>query len=183
MRIATLDLSLRRRSIIGYAAGMAAYVVVVVALYPAFKDSTSLDQLTKDSPGVAALFGISGSLTSPTGWLNANIYANFFPLLILLMTIGYGAWCIAGQERDGHLELVMGLPFSRNRVLGQKVVALVAQAMFLSAVVFVSCLVGRAFELCSASTSAWSPSRSARPPVNAVRRSRSRRPSRQGRIS
>lgn len=147
MRLARLDLSLRRRSIIGYAVGMAVYVLVVVALYPSFKDATNLDQLTKDSPGVAALFGISGSLTSPTGWLSANIYANSFPLLILLLTIGYGAWCIAGQERDGHLELVMGLPFSRGRILGQKITALVSQAVVFSAVVLASCLVGRAFEL------------------------------------
>jgi ABC-2 type transport system permease protein len=146
-RVATLDLALRRRSIIGYSVGMAVYVIVVVALYPSFKDATNLDSLTKDSPGVAALFGISGSLTSPTGWLDANIYANFFPLLLLLLTIGYGSWCIAGQERDGHLELVMALPFPRGQVLLQKIAALVGQAMAFSAVVLVSCLLGRAFEL------------------------------------
>ena len=46
---------------------------------------------------VAALFGATGSLTSPTGWLNANIYSNFLPLVVLLLTIGYGASAIAGQ--------------------------------------------------------------------------------------
>lgn len=145
--IVTLDLSSRRKSIIGYSLGMAVYVIVVVAIYPSFKDSTSLDQLTKDSPGVAALFGISGSLTSPTGWLGANIFANFFPLLILLITIGYGATSLAGQEADGHLELVLSLPFLRSSVVAQKVAALVLQAAVFSAVVFGCVIVGRAFEL------------------------------------
>ncbi|MEP7048208.1 MAG: ABC transporter permease subunit [Ilumatobacteraceae bacterium] len=145
--IVTLDLSTRRKSIIGYSLGMAGYVVVVVALYPSFKDATNLDQLSKDSPGVAALFGISGSLTSPTGWLSANIYANFFPLLMLLITIGYGATSLAGQEADGHLELVLSLPFLRSSVVAQKVAALALQAAAFSAIVFGSAIVGRAFEL------------------------------------
>ena len=108
--ITTLDLSFRRKSLIGYSVGMAVYVLVVVVLYPSFKDSTDLDTFTESSPGVAALFGIAGSLTSPVGWLSANVYANFFPLILLVLTIGYGAFCLAGQERDGQLELVLSLP-------------------------------------------------------------------------
>ncbi|CAN5627657.1 hypothetical protein BH10ACT2_BH10ACT2_27550 [soil metagenome] len=145
--IVTLDLSSRRKSIIGYSLGMAVYALVVVALYPSFKDATNLDQLTKDSPGVAALFGISGSLTSPIGWLSANIYANFFPLLILLITIGYGASSLAGQEADGRLELVLSLPLLRSSVVAQKISALVIQATAFAAVVFGCVMVGRAFEL------------------------------------
>jgi beta-exotoxin I transport system permease protein len=145
--IATLDLSFRRRSTIGYSIGMALYVLVVVALYPSFKDATNLDQLTQNSPGVAALFGISGSLTSPTGWLSANIYANFFPLLILLITIGYGAWCLAGQEADGRLELVMSLPFSRTRIVLEKLWLLAFLALVFSMVVYLCVLVGIRFDL------------------------------------
>lgn len=147
VEITTLDLSFRRRSIIGYSIGMALYVLVVVALYPSFKDATNLDQLTKDSPGVAALFGISGSLTSPTGWLSANIYANFFPVLILLITVGYGAWCLAGQEVDGRLELVMSLPFARRQIVVQKLGVLTVLSLTFSIAVFLCVLVGVWFEL------------------------------------
>jgi ABC-2 type transport system permease protein len=147
LEITTLDLSFRRRSIVGYTVGMALYVFIVVALYPAFKNSTELDSLTSSSPGVAALFGISGSLTSPTGWMNANVYANFFPLIVLLLTIGYGAAAIAGQEKDGHLELVLSLPFARRRVMRDKVGALVLQTIVLCAITFLTVLTGHWFEL------------------------------------
>lgn len=40
--ITRLDLRLRRRSAVGYAAGIAVYTLHVVALYPSFKSSTSL---------------------------------------------------------------------------------------------------------------------------------------------
>lgn len=147
VEVATLDLSFRRKSTIGYSIGMALYVLVIVALYPSFKDATNLDQLTQNSPGVAALFGISGSLTSPNGWLSANIYANFFPLLILLITIGYGAWCIAGQEADGRLELVMSLPFARRSVALQKLGVLTFLAVVFSVIVFLCVLAGIRFDL------------------------------------
>lgn len=145
--ILTLDLSFRRRSIIGYSIGLALYVLVVVVLYPAFRNSTELDQLATSSPGVAAIFGIAGSLTSPTGWMNANVYANFFPLIVLLLAVGYGGAGTAGQEDDGHLELILALPFARARVLGEKIACLVAQVGILAVAVFATVLVGRWFQL------------------------------------
>jgi ABC-2 type transport system permease protein len=147
LEIATLDLSLRRKARIGFTVGLVLYVVVIVALYPSFKNSSELDNLTKNSPGVAALFGISGSLTSPVGWMNANVWANFFPLIILLLTIGYGASAIAGQEKDGHLELVLSLPFSRHRLVTQKIGALTFQSLILCFFTLLAGLTGRWFDL------------------------------------
>ena len=82
--VTRLDLRLRRRSLLGYTAGMALYALIIVALYPQFKDSVSLNQITKNGSAVAALFGATGSLTSPAGWLDTNIYVNFLPLIMLL---------------------------------------------------------------------------------------------------
>jgi ABC-2 type transport system permease protein len=147
LEITTLDLSFRRKALIGFTVGLVLYVLVIVALYPSFKNSSELDNLTKNSPGVAALFGISGSLTSPVGWMNANVWANFFPLIILLLTIGYGVSAIAGQEKDGHLELVLSLPFSRHCVVAQKIGALALQALTLCLFTFLAVLAGRWFEL------------------------------------
>jgi len=140
-----LDLRLRRRSTLGYAFGLAAYCLIVVAVYPAFKDTTSLDSLSNST--VAALFGVSGSLTSPVGWLNGNIYENFFPLIILLLTMGYGASCIAGQQEDGILGLVASLPMTRTSILGQKVTAMSVMGLVLATTGAICVLAGRAFQL------------------------------------
>lgn len=145
--IARLDLLLRRRGTIGYALGMAAYVFVVVALYPAFKDDTSLNQFTNGNSAVAALFGATGSLTSPAGWLNANIYSNFLPLVVLLLTVGYGASAIAGQDEDGTLGLIITLPLSRRRILAQKAITLIAVAVPAGLATVLVVLAGRGFDL------------------------------------
>jgi len=143
--ITRLDFRLRLRSTIGYAAGMAVYTLIVVALYPAFKNSTSLDSLTGST--AAALFGVTGPLTSPGGWLNGNIYGNFFPLIMLLLTIGYGAAALAGQDEDGTLALITALPVPRRAIVLQKAAAMAVQALLLAAAVTVCVLIGRGFQL------------------------------------
>lgn len=143
--VARLDLRLRRRSTIWYAAGMALYALVVVVLYPAFKHQTSLNSLSGST--AAAVFGITGPLTSPDGWLNANIYSNFFPLIMLLLTIGYGAAALAGQDEDGTLALVTALPIRRRAIVLQKAGAMILQALLLAVAVTVCVLVGRGFQL------------------------------------
>lgn len=132
---------------VGYSVGLALYALVVVAIYPAFKNSTSLDNLIRNDATAAALFGVTGKITSSGGWLNANIYANFFPLIMLLLTVGYGAASLAGQNENGTLCLVVALPIPRTRLVAQKIFALVLQAALLAVVVAIVVVIGRSFDL------------------------------------
>ena len=145
--VSRLDLRLRRRSLLGYTAGMALYALIIVALYPQFKNSVSLDQITKNGNAVAALLGATGTLTSPAGWLDANIYANFLPLIMLLITVGYGASCIAGQDEDGTLSLTTALPIPRRAILLQKALTLAVQAALLGLATTICVVIGRGFGL------------------------------------
>jgi ABC-2 type transport system permease protein len=145
--IARLDLANRRRSLTGYCLGMAVYALVVVAMYPAFKTSTSLDKLIHSDSTAAALFGVTGRVSSSGGWLNGNIYANFFPLIMLLLTIGYGAACLAGQDEDGTLGPLAALPVRRTAIVAQKTAAMATQAALLAAAVAVLVIIGRSFQL------------------------------------
>jgi beta-exotoxin I transport system permease protein len=145
--IARLDIANRWRSIVGYSLGMAVYTFAVVALYPAFKDSTSLDEFIASDPTASALFGVTGSLTTPAGWLNGNIYANFLPLVMLLLTIGYGAAALAGQDEDGTLCLIAVLPIRRRSIVFEKTAAMALQALVLATTVGAVVLVGRSFDL------------------------------------
>jgi len=145
--ITRLDIARRRRSLLGYCLGMAIYALLVVAMYPAFKTSTSLDNLIRSDSTAAALFGVTGPISSTGGWLNGNIYANFFPLIMLLLTIGYGAACLAGQDEDGTLGLLAALPVRRTAIVSQKAAAMAAQAAALAATVAVLVIIGRSFQL------------------------------------
>ena len=145
--IARLDLSARRRSLLGYSLGMAVYSLIVIVLYPAFRQSASLDKLIQSDPTGAALFGVTGKISSSDGWLNGNIYANFLPLVMLLVTIGYGSAALAGQDEDGTLCLLATLPIRRDVIVLEKVVALAAQAAALALIVGLCVAAGRSFQL------------------------------------
>jgi len=145
--VAQIDLRLRRRSILWFAFGLAIYAFMIVAMYPSVKSDASLGALTADNPTVAALLGVNGSLTSPTGWVSGNLYANFLPLMILLLTIGYGASSIAGQSEDGSLGLVATLPISRRRLLREKTLVLALLAVPLAVATMAFILLGRYYDL------------------------------------
>ena len=66
---------------------------------------------------------------------------------MLLITIGYGATCIAGQDENGTLSLTAVLPLSRDSVVLQKVGAMALQAMLLAIATMVCVVVGRQFDL------------------------------------
>jgi len=143
--VARLDLHNRLRLTLAYGLGMALYMLVVLVLYPSFRHSSELNKLA--SGKLAALFGVSGPITSPAGWVNANAYTNFLPLIMLMLTIGYGAAAIAGQDDESTLGLLVVLPLARRRILAQKIAAMVAQALALAVAVAACVYVGRGFEV------------------------------------
>jgi ABC-2 type transport system permease protein len=145
--IARYDLYNRRRSRLWYAVGMAPHMLLIVVLYQSFKHSTELNKLTRGNSPLAALFGATGRLTSPAGWINVNAYANFLPLIMLLLTIGYGAGAIAGQHEDGTLGLLVVLPLERGRILAGKVVTMILHALILALTVAACVYIGRAFQV------------------------------------
>ena len=145
--VTRLDLRLRRRATLGYAVGLALYALAVVAIYPSFKGDTSLDKLVQSDPTMMAAFGVTGSLTSPVGWLNANIFNNFLPVVAVIVAIGYGAWCVAGQDESGTLAPVAALPLTRRNLVAQKGVALAVQLLPTMALTLCCVLLGRFFQL------------------------------------
>lgn len=147
LQVAGIDLLLRRRSVIWFAVGMGIYALVVIVLYPTFKDETGLDTFVANSETMAALFGISGSLTSPVGWLNSNIYSNFLPLIVLLVTVGYGGASLAGQNEEGTLGLLAAAPVSRRVIVFQKFAAMTLLAIPVCVVTALCVAVGQGFEL------------------------------------
>jgi ABC-2 type transport system permease protein len=64
---------------------------------------------------------------------------------MLLITIGYGASCVA--DEDGTLSLTAALPVDRRSIIFQKTATLAVQAAVLAAVTMACMLAGRGFDL------------------------------------
>lgn len=147
LAVVELDLRLRRRMLIGTALGAALYLFLIIVMYPSFRHDPSIDQMISANPTAAAAFGVTGSITTPAGWLGANMYANIGPLLVLLLTIGYGASAIAGQMGDGLLSAVATQPYSRVRLVAEKTLALLVISLVVPVASLVVSLTGPRYEL------------------------------------
>jgi len=129
----------RRRALVAWSLGVAAYVLLIAAIFPSIESSKDLDELVANYPdALKSLFGLgSGSLTSGAGYLDAELFSLMIPLLVLVLAIGSGARAFAGEEDAGRLELILAYPVRRSRAVVAKAVAVAAEVALLCAVLFV----------------------------------------------
>ncbi len=109
----------------------------VCLAYPSFRDSFA----DVDLPDFYESFlGEAGSITTPEGFITAEWFS-WVPALLAAVAIALGTAAIAGEERDGTLELTLAMPVSRSRVLIQKTAALATGLVATVVVVFPAFLI------------------------------------------
>jgi ABC-2 type transport system permease protein len=126
----------RLRSLIWWALGVAALVLLTVAFYPSIRDDTAINEYVKDLPeSLRGLFaGGELDIASPAGYLNSQIYALMAPLVFLVFAVGAGAGAVAGEEERGTLDFLLAHPLRRRDYAVQRFVALAALVAALSVV-------------------------------------------------
>ncbi|MFQ5947768.1 MAG: ABC transporter permease subunit [Acidimicrobiia bacterium] len=135
----------RRRSLLGWGLGLVALVTLSVAVFPAVRDRPELNDLLKDSPEfVFQLFGLEAGAEffAPESYLSSRLFAGVLPLMLLIFLIGFGVNTIAGEERDGTLDLLLANPIARSRVVLEKFWAMVVSSTLLAVVTTVTLLIG-----------------------------------------
>mgnify|MGYP001380381790 CR=1 FL=1 len=122
--------------------GVSLAAAVLVAIYPDYsKAGDDLNELLKN-PAMKAFVGELVDLTTPEGFLTMEGYHMFFPVLIIIFSIMLGTAFIAGEEKDGTLELLTAISVSRHTVIVHKFLALLSLTMFLGFIFFSSISIG-----------------------------------------
>ena len=143
MRVLGRFLEDRRRSMLWWSGGVAAYVAVNNAFYPTIKNVTGIENLVKNLPDTFKTLIGGGDqilITSPPGYLQGRLFGLTLPVLLLIFAVGAGAYAIGGSEEDGTLELLLSNPVTRGRVLIERFVAVVALSLGLGIVTTASLL-------------------------------------------
>ena len=145
MRFAVLAQALRdrRRSMVWWSLGVAAYVVLIISVFPTVRDASGIKELMDQYPkSVLAMMGVADiDLTSGAGYLSAELFGFMIPLFVLVLTIGTGASAIGGAEDRGSLDLLLSHPVRRRTVLLQNAALVAIEALVLGGVVAVLLLV------------------------------------------
>ncbi|MDA2978547.1 MAG: ABC transporter permease subunit [Actinomycetota bacterium] len=118
----------RRRSVFGWAGGLAALLLATFAAWPALSsDPDALAGLVDAVPReLLALTGISDPeyLASAAGFVSSRTYQSIGPVVVIVFAIGAVSSLIVKEERRGVLDLVLSNPLSRRTALVGKAVAI-----------------------------------------------------------
>lgn len=129
----------RRRSIVWWLLGIASVVLLTVAFYPTIRDQQEeYERIFEGLEDLAAMFGVNdiAELTQPAGYVTSQIYANVFPIVLLVFGIGFGAAAVAGEEERRTMDLLLSQPISRRNVVLQSFASMAALIGVLCAATF-----------------------------------------------
>ena len=140
--IAAKTLYDQRRALLAWAVSLTLLIAMYVAIWPSLRDEPSMqDFLDRMPKAFRALFAATGAdMSTPIGYVQVELLAFMGPLLLLLYSITAGAAAIAGEEDRRTADLLFANPVSRQRVLLEKLAAIIAGAVGLSAVAAVALL-------------------------------------------
>jgi ABC-2 type transport system permease protein len=133
----------RRRGLIGWALGIAGYVVLQTSFYPSVQSSELQRAIARYPKELKAFFGGAQAFDFSTGrgYLDVELFSLVVPALLTIAAIAFGAAAIAGEQERGTLDLLLSNPLTRTRVLAEKAIAGAATVAALTAVVFVMLVV------------------------------------------
>jgi ABC-2 type transport system permease protein len=102
--------------------GSAALVTWVSFVYPVLRDSEEMKGFIDDLPsGILAVFGIDTAVyLTGAGFLQAQFYSLFGPLMIIGLAISLAVGATASEEKNGTMDILLSVPLSRVRLIVQK---------------------------------------------------------------
>jgi ABC-2 type transport system permease protein len=111
-----------RRSTVWWMLGSAALVTWVSFVYPILRDSEEMKGFIDDLPsGILAVFGIDTAVyLTGAGFLQAQFYSLFGPLMIIGLAISLAVSATASEEKNGTMDILLSVPLSRMRLIVQK---------------------------------------------------------------
>lgn len=109
----------RRVSLVIYAAAVAAYGLMMIAIWPSLsKDISSLEQLWEQYPeGLKEIFGASIPFTNFDGFLTLEYFSIIWIIIAFALSAGVATGSLAGEIDKGTMELLLSQPVSRRAVV------------------------------------------------------------------
>jgi beta-exotoxin I transport system permease protein len=133
----------RRRGLIGWAIGIAGYVVLQSSFYPSVQSSELQRAVANYPKELKAFFGGAQAFDFSTGhgYLDVELFSLIIPALLTIAAISFGAAALAGEQERGTLDLLLANPVTRRRAVAEKALGLGATVGALAGVVFATLVV------------------------------------------
>lgn len=115
-----------RRSYWWWAAALGTLTAMMTMFYPMLAENAEAFQEMMElyPQGFMAMFGIDlESFTTGPGYLTGELYSIMLPVILIIFTVLKAASATAGEEHEGTMDLLIGAPVLRSRVVIDKYAA------------------------------------------------------------
>ncbi|MFP4202287.1 MAG: ABC transporter permease subunit [Candidatus Acetothermia bacterium] len=133
----------KRKSFIWWALGVALLVIWYNLMFTTIEgvDVSAVNQMM-ESEFIQGLLGGAYDLTTPEGWLGAELLPLLGPLVFIVFAVSFATSTLTGEEERGTLNLLLTNPITRMSVYLQKFSAMIVGILGLGLVFWVSNIVG-----------------------------------------
>lgn len=123
--LARRELRNLRWSVVGYAAGIAVYILVLIGFFPTVRDNAEAwEEMMEIYPEpLKEIFGVEDIATLP-GFIGAEVLSLIWPIIIAAFAITAASGFVAGEVERGTVDVWLSVPVRRWRLLTGKVAAL-----------------------------------------------------------
>lgn len=132
----------KKWGILGWSLAMFAMTVLIVVIFPVFKDSFGA-QLSNVPDSLKPILGEAADYQKITGFLELQVFAQ-----MMFITFIYGiivcTSLLAGEENKGTLQTLLSMPISRTRVYFEKFLAVIVMLSVASLSLLLAIVVGAA---------------------------------------
>ncbi len=124
------------RSLTAWAVTFVLLVAMYVGMWPSIKAQPAMsDFLDRMPEAMRSLFAANGAdMSTGTGYVQVELLSFVGPTLLLIYAIVAGSAAVAGEEDRHTLDMLLGNPVSRTRVVIDKLAAMVIGVVLLAAV-------------------------------------------------
>ncbi len=130
-----------RTAILAWGIGLGLLLMATAAASASISTATS--QLGSSFTQSISFFGDPVALGTPQGYVTFK-FLGLLPLLLGIWAIIAGAHLTRGDEESGAIDLVLGEPVSRARLMGEKVLAFAVGLILICAIVTIGLMLGLA---------------------------------------
>ncbi len=135
-----LELADHLRGMLAWSLGAMLLAAQYVLFYPTIRSSgASIQELLDSMPKAFrdAFLGSGVDYVSPKGYLGTELFSILLPALLLVMGILAGSRALAGEERNGTIDLVLSTPIRRRRLAVEKALGVLSPLFVIALVIWV----------------------------------------------
>ena len=135
--IIKFDIKRRWKSLVILSLILAIFLVMIGSAYSTIAPQYAA--IFENAPPVFEAFvGDTISIGSPAGFLNVEMFSLMVPLMIVIVSIGYGSSAIGSEIENGQIELLISRNVSRLNLILTKILTLILLNLSLGLVTWVS---------------------------------------------